>query len=395
MNRAARVFRSVAGVSCALACLGPTTAAASPAAPTEVAAPPQSWAGPGAAEPDPNHSTLLAGVDGLSADDAWAVGYRGRGTFLALARHWDGQRWRAITTPTPGQSSYLLDVAMVTSDDVWAVGTSYPDPWHKDNVVMHWDGHSWSLVDVPQPGGEFDSIDTVSVITADDVFASGRSCIDKTCVNQTMHWDGQAWTWVQHEPLSLVQIADASSLTDAWSVGTARYRDGVPVVQRWNGQGWRETKFPSPPYRVVPSEIASPSSEVAWMTGTYLNADGSARGGVYLERWDGSKWKDARVARHALNYVSSVSSDADDDAWLIGYELMPPRGIYLPVTEHWDGRRWTYVDSPAHQLGQAARLYGLAAISGDDAWAVGSVSAADGDHRLVMHWDGSRWYRSK
>jgi len=65
------------------------------------------------------------GVAAVSWSDVWAVGR----TFAAgsstdeepLTEHFDGTRWRAVTSPkVPGGS--LEAAAAVASDDVWAVG---------------------------------------------------------------------------------------------------------------------------------------------------------------------------------------------------------------------------------------------------------------------------------
>jgi hypothetical protein len=54
------------------------------------------------------------------------------------------------------------------------------------------------------------------------------------------------------------------------------------------------------------------------------------------------------------------------------------------VTEHWDGRAWVLVPSPAGGL-----LTGVAVLSPASAWAVGfwTVNGA----AIIEHWDGAAW----
>jgi hypothetical protein len=60
------------------------------------------------------------------------------------------------------------------------------------------------------------------------------------------------------------------------------------------------------------------------------------------------------------------------------------------VVEHWDGTSWSIVPSP-NPNGinpiHGSRLNGIAAISANDIWAVGTNE----DATLTEHWDGTRW----
>ena len=62
---------------------------------------------------------------------------------------------------------------------------------------------------------------------------------------------------------------------------------------------------------------------------------------------------------------------------------MPAPGP-LTVIEHWNGRAWTLVPSPAFGV-----LTGVAAASPSSAWAVGSWSA--GPTAIIEHWNGTAW----
>src|SRR5262249_18000647 len=69
------------------------------------------------------------------------------------------------------------------------------------------------------------------------------------------------------------------------------------------------------------------------------------------------------------------------------------RGSQAPsLILHWDGARWTQVPSPNPGSVQDL-LFGVAATSASNAWAVGfsESGGADSDQTLIERWDGSSW----
>jgi hypothetical protein len=86
--------------------------------------------------------------------------------------------------------------------------------------------------------------------------------------------------------------------------------------------------------------------------------------------------------------VRTVSAN---DAWAVG-SLADDPATRQTLTLHWNGRAWRQVSSP--HIGPASSsdtLSGVAATSGHDVWAVGTVSAATSQHTLILHWNGTRW----
>ena len=64
-----------------------------------------------------------------------------------------------------------------------------------------------------------------------------------------------------------------------------------------------------------------------------------------------------------------------------------------PLTARWDGRAWKAVPAPGgdHLTSpQGGYLNGVAAVSADDAWAVG---AGMFNRALIERWDGAAWTR--
>src|SRR5213078_4321877 len=92
---------------------------------------------------------IMFGVEAVSSDDVWAVGYKGGEggfDFDPLIEHWDGTAWSVIPDdpPPPGGANILHGVSATASDDVWAVGVranGHPP------LIEHWDGTAWTLVE--------------------------------------------------------------------------------------------------------------------------------------------------------------------------------------------------------------------------------------------------------
>ena len=91
-----------------------------------------------------------------------------------------------------------------------------------------------------------------------------------------------------------------------------------------------------------------------------------------------------------------VAALSEADAWAVGSHTPLPKGTY-PLTEHWDGKRWTAVPCPSP--GSAAQptrsdLEAVAFDAPDDAWAVGQWSPIEHVapvYPLIEHWNGSKW----
>ena len=88
-----------------------------------------------------------------------------------------------------------------------------------------------------------------------------------------------------------------------------------------------------------------------------------------------------------LNGIAAISAD---NAWIVG--------SYADATlvEHWNGSHWSIVPTPDISSGSSG-LYSISALSANDIWAVGATAPGShfnnsvGIHTLVEHWDGQHW----
>jgi hypothetical protein len=83
-----------------------------------------------------------------------------------------------------------------------------------------------------------------------------------------------------------------------------------------------------------------------------------------------------------------VAARSASDVWAVGSIVVVPQE--QPLVEHWNGQRWVVVPSPS--LGTYDKLLAVSIVSRNDAWAVGSsLTLGNGNVYILMHWDGTSW----
>jgi hypothetical protein len=83
----------------------------------------------------------------------------------------------------------------------------------------------------------------------------------------------------------------------------------------------------------------------------------------------------------------AVSADSASDAWAVGYGDNAAKSEDMSLILHWNGTSWAAVPSPNPGGTGGTILYGVAAISPADVWAVGN----SGTTALILHWNGTSW----
>jgi hypothetical protein len=296
-------------------------------------------------------SAVAAGPAALAAPHAPARAPVGR---AALAS--------ASAADTAGQ---LHAVAAVSSRDVWAVGCARlcNGP---GSLILHWNGTTWSKVASPDPSPGLDTLTGVSVVSADDVWAVGYGCTKANCDaagnvydDLILHWNGTKWFTVASPDPSTTQNelfgVTAVSATDVWAAGAE-----------------------------VPNILGA-----APMTDTLIL------------HWNGTKWSTVSSPNvaFAANTLYGVDANSATSAWAVGNECdffaCPYPGVSTgTLILHWNGKTWSKVSSP--NPGEFNNvLFGVSAVTPDDAWAVGDTSATSpgGVQSLVVHWNGTKWSR--
>jgi hypothetical protein len=138
-----------------------------------------------------------------------------------------------------------------------------------------------------------------------------------------------------------------------------------------------------------PPELAAVSALSAtnvWAAGEVLTSAGATE--AIVEHWNGHAWQISSGATPA-GVVSSgllgITAISRDDVWAVG-DISAQSSGSQPLIEHWSGSGWQVISSPALSA-TVSFLTGVSADSAHDVWAVG----VSGSATLVEHWDGSSW----
>ena len=312
----------------------------------------------------------LSATDFASSDDGWAVGSTGAsldGTGLdTLIEHWDGMRWRVVDSLTTPQSDEVLTGVTATGpNDAWAVG--WQDPYGTGRVhalFLHWDGSTWEQVSGAPGAGIARAVDAR---TAEDIWAVGLGLVE--------HFDGSAWSVVPAPRADGdLDAVTALSADDVWAVGSrpftrGGYHHGKPYIAHWDGDRWSGVATPPSITGNLAGVSAADPSDI-WAVGTL----GSFSQAPYVVHFDGSRWRHVDVpAAPERSGLSGVTALDDGDVWAVGSQdgrLKNGFAVLRTFTEHFDGTRWSVVDSrndSRHDNWLAA-----SAAIGDAVWAFGA-----------------------
>ncbi len=92
----------------------------------------------------------------------------------------------------------------------------------------------------------------------------------------------------------------------------------------------------------------------------------------------------------STNFLNGVAAISNNNVWAVGTTGNGNGGLTL--VEHWDGTQWKVLTSPNVKGSLSDSLSGVIAINANNIWAVGSYyNAANFQQTLVEHWDGISW----
>lgn len=333
----------------------------------------------------------LMAVASVASNDVWAVGTSfSTSAAQGLIEHWNGAAWTVVPSANTGATTYgFYGVAVRSATDVWAVGYSQASSGAAFlTLIEHWNGSQWSVIPSPSRNANTNLLFGVTALSSTNVVAVGYSGDQNTVTYQTLieHWDGNQWQIVS-SPNSGVTTklsgVSATSANDIWAVGWAKRttRFGIyPVTEHWNGSSWSLVSNTGSAGGVEFEQgIAALTPNDAWFVGT-----------ISAEHWDGSSWSRVTVP-NIYSIITGLTASSASDIWAVGREYINTSNTYIILTEHWDGSQWGIVSSPSPGSNFSA-LYGGAAVSGSDVWAVGTFTNGSGNYQaLAEHWNGSSW----
>jgi hypothetical protein len=342
--------------------------------------------------PHPNPGTFnrFFGVAAISTNNVWAVGqFSNGGLSQTLVEHWDGTSWRVVPSPNiPNQHNQLNAVTAVPgSNEVWAVGDAGPSA-----LIMRWNGTQWSIVPSPN-AGTVPHLNGVVAISSNDVWAVGWTGGPSGPITLTLHWNGSAWRVVPSPNPSATYNylwgVTALATNSVWAVGEFNATGGNqrPLFLRWNGTAWVQV----PGDNTGPNGVQFFLRAVSAISGSDIWAVGN-NSHTLAEHWNGSSWRIVSTPNAGIgdNVLNGVSGSASNDVWEVGYYQF---GTWKrTLIEHWNGTRWGIVASPNSNK-RLNELNGVAAISASNAWAVGSTSSGNAldQTTLTLRWNGTKW----
>jgi Putative amidase domain len=273
---------------------------------------------------------------------------------------------RKIQAVAPGEASAgeLKRISCVAASDCWAVGrTKYtagelaegktPAP-----LLEHWNGSEWQAVAVPKPAG------------AMDVFLEDVMC---------------------------------NSSSACRAVGY--YNDGStdrPLAELWNGTSWSATAL------ALPSGIAAerlhgvscPTANVlsCWFYGRIWESGGKPPTS-FVQKTLGN-WQSIPKPEGATDvFIEGITCTSTTLCRAVGYYSVG--SVNLPLSETWDGTKWSAASLPLPSGATRAALSGLACDPAGGCWAVGktqvnSTEQAEGKSPTPFfeRWTGSQWQAS-
>lgn len=221
--------------------------------------------------------------------------------------------------------------------------------------------------------------------------ASARSLTTGPLVE---HFDGTSWTQVTVPSIQYgLDAVVAPSATDVWAFGVSR------VALHWDGTSWHRVKMPTPRHSAAPgfwgASALSPGD--IWAVGGVSRVNGPAQ--ALIEHWNGARWQLVPGPPKNAFTLYGVAALSAKNVWAVGETGVT--GGLRTLTIHWNGTAWKRVPSPnptTRMTSSPSFNDTLAAVAGSSArnvWAVGQyyvrANGTRGSRSLVLHWDGSRW----
>ncbi|MEA2147158.1 MAG: hypothetical protein QOG59_2745 [Solirubrobacteraceae bacterium] len=315
-------------------------------------------------------NNLLNSVASVSAGDVWSVGSAddANGNSHPLREHWNGTAWTIV--PGPTGFGVLKGVAAASSDAVWAVGQDFGG-----GMIEHWNGTAWS--DVPNPGaGPGTTLNGVAAVSSKDVWTVGEATATGTARTLIEHFDGNAWTVVPSPNASdrnnLLIAITAVSASDVWAVGDFQNGQNVfrTLIEHWDGTAWHIV--PSPNGAGVQAGLLS----VTALSATNVWAAGDTGASTLVEHWNGTSWTvvpSPTPTGTQFNPLFGLAAVSERNIWAVGQTQNATTGSPTTLIEHWNGTTWTITPSP--NPGSQATLTAAAADrSTGQTWAVGNFT---------------------
>jgi len=377
-------------------------------------------------------SHQLFGVFCNSATDCWAVGkITTAHTSVNQVLHWTGKKWFSVKVPNQagsakGANNELFAVRCTSPKNCWAVGDSQKPGSNVAQLdqVLHYGGKSWSVVSAPAPGGTADgdinSLVDVACTSATNCWAVGDYGIVGTTMqpevffNQVLHFDGKKWIFMKSPNpggmtpghVNFLDSVRCTTPTSCWAAGTDGPILPTPNLRNEilfsNGTKWTTVKVPNPVgtgklHINILNLLACTAKADCWAVGVAGNLNGKKQF-QHNEalHWNGKTWVVIRTPNpdKALDEFFGIACVSAQDCWAVGSAGLSPG---LNEAEHWNGKKWSLVHTVNGGGTDPATTNTLTAVrctSHSNCWAVGYSDTSDVDSIQILQWNGTKWQDS-
>jgi hypothetical protein len=171
---------------------------------------------------------------------------------------------------------------------------------------------------------------------------------------------------------------------------------GVGTTQSTAGEPVANTKATDLSWSIVRSPrtggvklygVSALSSAQAWAVGDIYSPLTPI-----IYSWNGIAWNSVSPGVLPDSSLRDVAAISVNDAWAVGYQEASNGAEDLTVTLHWDGAKWSRVASPSPS--EENYLNAVTALASNDVWAVGYKETNSLYGTLILHWDGTAWIES-
>ncbi len=189
-------------------------------------------------------------------------------------------------------------------------------------------------------------------------------------------------------PNNILSAVTALSAKNVWAVGYSSGKSGAfhkTLIEHWDGVQWSLISSPNPGVSSHLSGVAALSAKNVWAVGYSTMSRTNGITNVLIEHWNGTQWNIVPSPNAGSpSVLFGVAALSAKNVWAVGSYYNGSHNQAL--IEHWDGVQWSIISNP----NEGNQLSGIAAITANDIWAVGE-GATSGNQALIEHWDGTQW----
>lgn len=316
--------------------------------------------------------------------------------------------WSVVPSPNLGQIDAGLNaVVAVSRTEAWAAG---------DGVIDRWNGALWNVSRPAKlPPGQTFQVNGLALVPGTSpvrLWAVGLSTLTNRQLIEA--WSGSRWTVTPTPNLagqSRLNSVTALSDSNAWAVGLSR---SGALVEHWNGRAWNRVPAPPALSTVVLNGVGAVAANDVWAVGacsTDIDCRTSgtrprvvaSRGRskarranpptldhMVIEHWNGAKWTLIDTPG-GVGDLNAIAIRSKNDIWAVGAYSNQYSNSYRPIAERWNGASWHEVRPASSASSHTFQTLQGVTAGATNVWATGYHASARGNMATIERWTGANW----